>query len=71
MFPMAYIKQKCKKKLASTRWYNTCKYTAYVKKKKKKCKQWKCSLLGCVCVCNPVTVAGQAILFMESSRQEY
>ena len=35
MFPMAYIKQKCKKKLASTRWYNTCKYTAYVKKKKK------------------------------------
>ena len=38
MFPMAYIKQKCKKtKLASTLWYNTYKYTAYVKKKNVKC----------------------------------
>ena len=55
MFPMAYIKQKCKKtKLASTLWYNTYKYTAYVKKKKKKVKTVKVFVTQlCLTVCNP------------------
>ena len=36
MFPLAYIKQKCKKnKTSKHTWYNTYKYTAYIKKKKK------------------------------------
>ena len=72
MFPMAYIKQKCKKtKLASTLWYNTYKYTAYVKKKKKS-ENSESVRYSVVSNClQPMIVACQAILSMEFSRQEY
>ena len=71
-FPWHILSKNAKKtKLASTLWYNTYKYTAYVEKKKKSEKVKVFVTQLCITVCNPMTVACQAILSTEFSRQEY